>query len=524
MRTLPLAALPVALLVTACTAGHRVYHASVAPAEAHGVYYALPRAVLEVDVDVGAFHEVRGTCSEETALKATLGLAPPQAAARPARAPSRPGAPAPAPAAAPEPARPAPPPRLELSASVGGRAEADPDEVYLVDLRGRRFRSSSASIGLTRGGVLTGATITAENTALETTIGFVGAGLDLTTKALGAAFAGDDRTSACGLFANRIKEIRAQRQAIYGGTWQGLPGGIPRDSLDRILTGLDAQEAALTRLFVVAEEIRRGTIRCTVTPRAGDTLHARSDGRELVFPLLSVDRSTGSVAAADPTVHCVIPPHLARPSAGTPAQQQQQQQQQIQQTPDTATVHLTLQLHGDDLASRVDPELGCKEREGGRCTAPQGLYYRVPRQVTALVWWATDRAEILGRQDLQVPQLGVTLALPAGAIKRRSDQGIELYPDTGGLKTLNASNQSISGQELMPLVDKAGRVIDTAAGAASRDDELGRLERERTLLEEQVRIKEARDKLGLDTDGSGGGSGGAGGRGEFPPRPTRADN
>ena len=199
---------------------------------------------------------------------------------------------------------------------------------------------------------------------------------------------------------------------------------------------------------------------------------------------------------------------------------QQQQQQQAQNTLATATVHLTLQLHGDDLASRIDPELGCKEREGGRCLGPQGLYYRVPRQVTALVWWATDRAEILGRQDLQVPQLGVTLALPANAVKRRSEQGIELYPDTGGLKTLNAATQSISGQELMPLVDRAGRVIETAAGAAGRDDELGRLERERTLLEEQVRIKEARDKLGLDADGSGSDPG----RGEFPPRPTRADN
>jgi uncharacterized membrane protein YgcG len=507
MRPRTAAALTALTLLSACNAGHRVYHASVAPEGAQGVYYALPRAVLEVSIDLDAYHEVRGPCADEAALKASLGLAPPVPAAKQ----GKPGAARPVQS---EPPAPPAPPRIALTAAISSRAEPDPDEIYLIDLRGRRFKSAAGEVNLTRDGVLTGATITAEDHALEIGLAVTGAALDLTTKALGAVFAGDDRSGACGLYANRIRDLRGQRQAIYGGTWQGLPGGIPRDTLDRVLAGIDAQEAAITDLFVVREERRRRLIRCAVTPRPVDPLHARSDGRELVFPLLTLDRATATVSAIDPAVSCEIPADLRRPAAqqGAPG--------------GAVTVSLTLQLHQDDLASRVDPLAGCKEAEEGRCLAPQGLFYRVPRHVTALVWWAADRAEVLTSEDLQVPQLGATLALPADAIKKRSEQGIELYPDTGALKSLNHTTTSHTAETFRPVLDRAGGLVEAAAGAAARDDQLSRLERERARLEEEVRIKEAREKLGLDRpggggDGDGGGGGGGsstgGGRVEFPP-------
>ena len=72
-RALPLLAAP--LLVAACSKGHRVYHVSVAPDEAQGVHYALPRAVLTVDLEIAASREIRGACYDQTKLRVDLGLA-----------------------------------------------------------------------------------------------------------------------------------------------------------------------------------------------------------------------------------------------------------------------------------------------------------------------------------------------------------------------------------------------------------------------------------------------------------------
>ncbi|MEZ4454458.1 MAG: hypothetical protein R3B09_33715 [Nannocystaceae bacterium] len=507
-RRLALTLLP--LTLAACSAGHRVYHVSVAPDDAHGIYYALPRKTLSVDLEVSVHAEVRGACYEEHGLRASLGLEAPSAAAKKAPAKgvddkkgkflgigesSASGG-----VTAPEPPR----RWVTLSAAIREQVEVDPDEIYLIDVRGRRFESMTASVALTESGLLNAATITAENKAFDAIVAGVGAGLDLTAQAIGAVFAGEDRSSACSLYANRVREVRSQRLAIYGGTWGGLVGGLPRETLDRILIGLDRQEELLLRLFTAQVEVKRGVVTCAVTPKRADPAHGALGGAEQVFPLIQVDRGGAGVSPADPAVRCVIPEPLRAPSGAN--------------TAGMSTAYLTLKLRQDDLASQVTPLRGCKETREGRCAGPQGLFYRVPREASALVWWAPRETEELARLDLLVPQLGVTLALPANTGKIGSDEGILLYPGTGALRSLEGKTRTIDPTKIQDLAGHGKGVVDAIGSARAKDDELGRLERERTVLEEQVRIKEAREKLGEDPSDDGGrgttdpsGGGGTGG-------------
>lgn len=114
---------------------------------------------------------------------------------------------------------------------------------------------------------------------------------------------------------------------------------------------------------------------------------------------------------------------------------------------------------------------------GSRCAEPDGFTSRFPPVV--------------------VPQWGPTLALPRTLGWRSGALSAKLDPNTGALTTLNVSSQgSLEASVLNGLysADAARRAAEQAAGA--EDTERTTLERERILLEEQVRICAARRALG----------------------------
>ncbi len=495
-RALPFVALP--LLLAACQTGHRVYHASVAPAEAHGVHYALPRKALTVELELERQREVRGECRDETALRVELGLEAPTPTPSRGRRSNQANQANQASQAVQNPtvaaAEASQTTSLTLQASLRERIEIDPNEIYLIDLRGRALESIDGAIELSPEGLLTSASVTATNHSVDVALAATGAVVDIASIALGATFAGDSRQSSCQRYANRIKELRSQRKSIFGGTWQGLVGGIPRDTLDRILVGLDRQERALLALFTTTERTLSGTVSCTVVPYPDpDRSVAPEYGGNvaMVFPLVHIDRQTGAVSPAHPNVSCVIPPRL-QASANAQVQATQAAQSTSAAASQT-TAYLTLDLRRDDLASQVRPDRGCTETREGRCASPQGLYYRVPREVKATVWWTPKSREILATRDILVPQLGTTLALPANKGRQSSQQAIALDPETGALRAFSNGSSSISSDQVQRLADDAVQLYGSAKG---RDKELDRLQRERTILEEAVRIKEAQEQLG----------------------------
>ena len=507
-------------LLTACQASHRVYHHSVAPDDAQGIYYALPRKALIVDLEIQRQREIHGICEAETALRIELGLEvasdPPP---RRRRSQTESATVQNALSLAPGPFS------LSLHASLRERIEVDPLEIYLVDLRGRALESFEGVFELSPEGLLSSASITVENRGLDIALAASSAVVDIASIALGATFAGDSRQSSCERYANRIKELRSQRKSIFGGTWQGLVGGIPRDSLDRILTGLDRQENALLALFTATTETLTETLSCTVVPYPLANPGTSSQG-SLVFPLVHIDRQSGQVSLADPNIRCTIPTELqgnalmpAASRPGPPAAQGATVQGSL------STAYLTLNLDPYGIAAQVAGEAMsyCTEQQEGRCTAPQGLFYRIPRQVEASVWWVPGKVEVLTQRDLLIPQLGITAALPSKSGGQRSQQAIVLDPETGALKVFARDSETISRKQIDQFADDAVKLYDSAHSSRHRDKELERLQRERAILEEAVRIQDAQEKLGGSSvggspgDQTGGSSGGSGST----PRPSR---
>ncbi len=514
-RALPLVALP--LLLTACQASHRVYHVSVAPDDAQGIYYALPRKALTVDLEIQRQREVRGICEAETALRVELGLEaaslPPPKRRRSQAAPAQVQN---AVSITPEPLS------LSVRASLRERIEVDPLEIYLVDLRGRALESFEGVFELSPEGLLSSASVTVEHRGLDIALAASSAVVDIASSALGATFAGDSRQSSCERYANRIKELRSQRKSIFGGTWQGLVGGMPRDSLDRILIGLDRQENALLTLFTATTELLTDTVSCTVVPYPLANPGSSSwnpNQSSLVFPLVRIDRQSGQVSLADPSISCTIPaeiqgnaPMLPTATSGASAAQDAKVQGGL------STAYLTLNLDAYGIAAQVAPQAmsHCLEQQEGRCTTPQGLFYRIPRQVKASVWWVPGKVQVLTARNLLIPQLGTVAALPSKSGGQRSQQAIVLHPETGAIKVFARDSEAISREQIDQFADDAVRLYDSAHSSRHRDKELERLQRERAILEEAVRIQDAQEKLSGTGDSTGSQPGGPGSPGPTP--------
>lgn len=143
----------------------------------------------------------------------------------------------------------------------------------------------------------------------------------------------------------------------------------------------------------------------------------------------------------------------------------------------------------------------------------KGLRYRVPvvangeLRVTCSLNGDGDNAKRNGRcgvgttgysveygTPLIVPQWGYVLSLPrnlgwrAGALKATLD------PATGALATVSASNEASLGAS---LVNQSYQALLARQEAGKKDTERAALERERAVLEEQVKICNARVALGL---------------------------
>lgn len=99
--------------------------------------------------------------------------------------------------------------------------------------------------------------------------------------------------------------------------------------------------------------------------------------------------------------------------------------------------------------------------------------------------------------EVMVPQWGPTLALPRTLGWRSGALTAKLDPLSGALLSLNSSSQGSLGASILNglyTADTARRAAEQAA--AAKDTERAALERERILLEEQVKICAARRALG----------------------------
>lgn len=128
-----------------------------------------------------------------------------------------------------------------------------------------------------------------------------------------------------------------------------------------------------------------------------------------------------------------------------------------------------------------------------------GFFYRVPG-TGKFETFSDDQRTLV--QDVAIAQFGNIAALPQSTGGRRSAITLELYGTTGGLKTLSiASDAAVDKSLISDAETAAGSVVDARAAKLKADtpaaaDPLADLEKQRKMLEEQLKIKELKEKLG----------------------------
>jgi hypothetical protein len=355
-------------------------------------------------------------------------------------------------------------------ATIGVRSEADPAAIYYVELSGGFFKNRNFSLQVSEGGLISGADSSVE----DRTIQFVVKTLEVTAAVAGKALVGALGTSPTaktphGKVIEQVKEIRKRRFDLISGT-RTPSGGISAETLGRMLKELDEAEAALLRNFTGHVETKTIQLQFEVRPTAG----------QLGQPIRLGDfsRNAGLAYAPGPgVVSSTVPANFTLPG-------------------DRKPIELELKLSPvkeEQMFSHV------KTPSEGR----RSYYYRVP--ASALVRLLAHDAEVRGespevaRKHVAISQFGTIVSLPRGISSASSRYKPTYYVESGAIKEL-----SVQGQALDPgSVASVGTAATTVLGAvAEREriqlterDELYQLKRQADLLEQRKRIRELEKKL-----------------------------
>lgn len=137
------------------------------------------------------------------------------------------------------------------------------------------------------------------------------------------------------------------------------------------------------------------------------------------------------------------------------------------------------------------------KQEGDR-----GFYYRVPGRAIAFVYQegaAAGSKDELGRAPLSIAQFGEVVSLPASAGGRKTKYSLDLYESSGGLKNfVMGSSALIEKTNVEDLTGAAGTAIDAAGErkkAKAPKSELDQLKQQREILEEKKKIQDLKKAL-----------------------------
>ena len=569
------AALVAASFCASCTTSYRVHHLddnarASKKIRTEGVEYALPRTVVEVTVpvtkvtpkragvwdDVIAWHKESCAKDDDSAAddkkidepiakayqKALKELLEP-AQLKPGKLTS--------------------PVQYKLGSEIAITPlnEADPDQVYLIDLGRGAFEDRKTVVALSEAGLLTEVDSTVKNRGLEYTIKtvqaaaaiagtFIGLPSPAGTVATAAAPAavppslvrGDDENT--GRITPNLNEqeppeiqpclgefrsperpwnqalhelvlLRVYRAALLTGglnvaddianeqegassVFDPFMADGAIKSIDKLLPLIDKRISELKAYFSGTKDVTEVKLAFLVRPDGDAGFSA---------PLLNMDKGGFRI----PDVHGVTrPPLPAKFASGSPKS--------------TLWLHLQPETHrqmADVINETRDPR--------GRAIK-RGYAYRVPLTVRAEVRYVSEPAVVqpavnqlaeaaedldllVASAPIQMAQWGAVSRLPGHFSGADVQMVLKLYPDTGALQsfTLQGAPAEFSPQAPAGVQGAADSVLGAIAAKRTADQaeldsqsDLERKKRQLELLELEVKIKEQQDKLEmLDSDEGG---------------------
>jgi hypothetical protein len=502
-----------------CAASHRITRfdpGSIVQDADRAAYYALPRTVLQVSFEAKKVEVKEGDCFAALAEPAS-------AAGLEERDCSNAGA-KPAPAAGLDqgdcsdlrrtPELPAglsvndpiwkvlgfrEPQQAGVAFSVEGTptlsvlAEPDPDQIFRADLSSSLFIKRKIELNYGPMGVLQSATSLAQDRTLDYAVSvvklFAGASvlsLPRVFPAPGGGAGGGAIPVAC---QEAIRAILKDREVLQTLPEKVQAGDISKSEAAWFKSELQLRVDKSLRQFVKGTETV-AKLSCLARPKPNSAGQTSKD-----LELLSLRPGHGFSPLSDGD--CLIPgAFLSEAGLG-----------------EGTHYVLGVESQADQLEEKFAT---AKLQDAHDEKEEQGFYYRIPAMARATlrgVEMALDAAtgplaakgspgkQALLATDIVVAQLGIVAALPAQHAYQ-TQYTITLDPMTGGLQKLSSESETpdpkLIGTLESALDEELKARADAKKAAAAATDELALLERERKLLEEQKKIRDLRNDLGVD--------------------------
>jgi hypothetical protein len=527
-----------AALLAACTAKLVVIHVpdGVLPADKRpvpeGVFYALPRTVVKVDLPVDRIETRAGRYVEYTKLFFPQLAREAEARMESVRKVADPSALATDPVASFKLGTP--------TFSVVG--EPDPGQVYFVKVTGGLAVDRTAVLEYTEQGAVQGAQLEEASVAAEVALGLVGAASGILTRT--ALTGASERTLAVnppGSTARVCPQApsaeMAERAKMDDPVWQFFK----KYQMDPVV---QAAEEAFARYCDLDAEKRRSIANAVhaVKPElvgaygAFQRIYRLQSAREKVLTgqslapeviLRDLDAAIGRELAASflglEAKEQWVGAFEVRPAtlADRPEIMQFSKAGGVCQTADlrgklASPGKFTVAKKCDDrrpvvVGFRLDGQDQPLKRIAGQYmvgtdlerSGDRSFRYRVPALARIDVRWLATPETCVGEGGAAIGQFGEILSLPAKSGGRSLNYDLKFYEATGALKSFRlASKSAIQKGNVDTLSSSANAMLDAKLKKEQEEakaaDELNQLERRRKILEEQVKIRQACAALGIE--------------------------
>lgn len=428
------------MILCGCVPQHQVHWVNPKmPTEKPGVYYALPRTVVTVSIPVTKITIRKGTYADEAAK---LGIHIPSFEKNSESFS-----------------------KYSLgSPSIETRAEPDPENVFLVELRGNWHEDRDLLVELTENGLLTSAESKATDKTVDyfvKTIGAVaktyaaasGVAVPQTLQPLASAEWPRDPKEQARLIAYKIREVRNKRIDLVSASGIGQ-APIDEDTLDRMLQELDAIEEDLMSNF------RRKSV-------SSWTAHYE----------YAPNCSCGPCCSEPVTLFYFDDKNgLTAPGAGgiedIPAEFKKQRTKEDIPVVVSAVKRPTIQF-ADQARTPC-----CHWRTKGK----HGFFYRIP--ATGRVTVKKKDSDTLAVKDTLIAQFGTVKALPPGVKSTNSNFLVNLHEETGALKKVQVSSKALDPALIDELGAATAQIASVqAAQRAAEAAEPSKMDEARAMME-----------------------------------------
>jgi len=417
-----------------CGVKHNVYRvAGPSATTSDGVYYWLPQTVIEAHVEIVRIQVHPGPLADQLASLARDPDVGELVASLPT--PSE--------------------PKFKVgNVSLKSRARPDPNAVFVIKLKASPLHKRNLKLRLNEFGIISDGASSADDKTLEFALKTFEVASSVGAKWTGMQTASEvpnvmSKSALAKAMLLRVKDIQARRIMLLSST---QVGDVSTPTLERMLMELAAIEEECLGKFRTVEVMRWVAVK--------EIVLCPDDMRPVFrLPLLTIE--TSGVTAE--SINNDVPEEFKASSSGTGA------------------VAVECVFSYD-----VSPAHSCPVKMGQRL----GFVYRVPASVRAQI---RVKGTTAVEQRISVSQLGGMIALPTGTGALSSSYDVSFVEGTGALKSLTID----SSPPNTGSIESVGKGISSIAEGVEADrkvralaeDDLARLERQRKILEEQVRIR-----------------------------------